>query len=288
MTIQEALAANAAMRRYWNEVAGPRWVGRQEAQEARNVEMLEQLLAAAAPAPGERVLDVGCGTGVTTVPYAQAVGPSGHVTGADISRPMLDAARRRVDERGLKNVELILADAQVHRFAPVSFDLLTSRLGVMFFADPLAAFGNLIGALKPGGRLVMAVWATIDENTHWKIPFEIAVHHLGAPALQPPHAPGPHAFGDREYLRGILDAAGFNATAIEPRQFHVRGDTPADMAEHAAQFGLVQRLIDEKHAGEAARLAIVSDIQTAFAPYATSEGVRLPATFLLVSARRPR
>src|SRR4051795_1532655 len=160
-----APTANEAMQRYWNEVAGPRWVGRQAVQEARNVEMLEQLLAAAAVQPGERVLDIGVGTAITTIPYAQAVGPSGHVTGADIARPMLDAARRRVDEAGLKNVELILTDAQVHAFEPDSYDLLTSRLGVMFFADPVAAFRNLIRALRPGGRLVMAVWATIDENT---------------------------------------------------------------------------------------------------------------------------
>jgi hypothetical protein len=134
----------------------------------------------------------------------------------------------------------------------------------------------------------MAVWATIDENTHWKIPFEIAVRHLGPPAPQPPHAPGPHAYGDRDYLRGILDGAGFAAIAIEPRQFQVHGDTPAAMAEHAAQFGLVQRLIDEKQADEAARRAIVGDIEAAFAGYVTGEGVRLPATFLLVSALQPQ
>ena len=280
-------AANAAMQRYWNEVAGPRWVGRQAAQEARNVEMLEQLLAAAAPQAGEHVLDIGCGTGVTTIPYARAVGPSGHVTGADIARPMLDAARRRVEEAGLKNVTLLLADAQVHPFAPGAFDLLTSRLGVMFFADPPAAFRNLLRALRPGGRLCMAVWATIDENAHWKIPFEIALRHLGPPAPLPPHAPGPHAFGDRDYLRGILEGAGFVAVAIEARQFQVHGDTPAGMAEHAAQFGLVQRLLDEKRAGDAAHQAIVRDIEAAFAPFATGEGMRLPATFLLVTARRP-
>jgi ubiquinone/menaquinone biosynthesis C-methylase UbiE len=251
--------ANAAMRRYWNEVAGPRWVGRQGVQEARNVEMLAILLDAAAAQSGERVLDVGCGTGVTTQPYAEAVGPTGHVTGIDISQPMLDAARRRIDAAGLKNVTLMLADAQVHEFAPASYDLLTSRLGVMFFADPTAAFRNLIKALRPGGRLCMAVWA----------------------------APGPHVFGNRDYLRGILTAAGFADIAIAPRHFHIRGQTAAAMAEHVGLFGAVQRLMDEKGAGEATRRTIVGETEAAFAGYATPDGIRLPATFLLVTARRP-
>ena len=284
---EAANSANAAMQRYWNEVAGPRWVGRQAAQEARNVEMLEQLLAAAAVRPGERVLDIGCGTGATTVPYALAVGPSGHVTGVDIARPMLDAARRRLDDGKLTNVELVLADAQVHAFAPDTFDLLTSRLGVMFFADPTAAFRNLIRALRPGGRLVMAVWATIEENPHWRIAFDIAVRHLGRPAPQPPHAPGPHAFGDRDYLHGILDGAGFAAISIEPRHFHIHASSAAAAAEHAIQSTLLQRLIDEKQADEAVRRAIVGDIEADFARHGTSDGVRLPATFLLVTARRP-
>src|SRR5215472_14147817 len=99
-------SANAAMERYWNEVAGPRWVQRQAVQEARNVEMLSQLLAAARAQPGERVLDIGCGTGVTTEPFADAVGPQGHITAVDISKPMLDAARQRIAARGLGNVTL--------------------------------------------------------------------------------------------------------------------------------------------------------------------------------------
>jgi SAM-dependent methyltransferase len=279
-------SANAAMGRYWNEVAGPRWVQRQAMQEARNAEMLAMLLQAAAPAAGERVLDIGFGTGVTTVPFAEAVGPTGHVTGVDIARPMLETAQRRIAEQGLANVELLLADAQVHPFPPASFDLVTSRLGVMFFADPTAAFRNLRGALKPGGRLVMAVWALVAENTHWKIPFEIAVRHLGEPAPQPPHAPGPHAFGDRDYLRGILEAAGFAAISIEPRKFHVRGGSPAAMAEHVGLFGAVQRLMEEKEADAATREAIIGETESAFAAYVTRDGVCLPATFLLVSARR--
>ena len=280
-------AANAEMRRYWNEVAGPRWVGRLGVQEARNAEMLALLLAAAQAQPGERVLDIGCGTGVTTLPYAQAVGPQGHVTGADISRPMLDAAQRRIDEAGVANVTLLLADAQVHPFPPASFDLLTSRMGVMFFADPVAAFANLFAALKPGGRLCMAVWATLAENEHWKVPLDIAIKHLGPPAPQPAHAPGPHAFGDRDWLRHILASAGFAEVAIEPKHFHIHGDTPAVLAEHVGLFGAVQRLMEEKGADEAARQAIIKETEAAFAAYAGADGVRLPATFLLVSGRRP-
>jgi SAM-dependent methyltransferase len=284
----EAATANAEMRRYWNEVAGPRWVGRQAAQEARNAEMLDLLLAAAQARPGERVLDVGCGTGVTTLPYALAVGSAGRVTGVDISQPMLDAARKRIDEAGIANVTLMLADAQVHTFPPASVDLLTSRMGVMFFNDPVAAFRNLFGALKRGGRLAMAVWATLAENEHWKVPLEIAVRHLGPPAPQPAHTPGPHAFGDRDYLRGILSAAGFADIVIEPRHFHIRGDTASGMAEHVGLFGAVQRLMDEKGADEATRRAIIKETETAFAAYATADGIRLPATFLLVTARRPQ
>jgi SAM-dependent methyltransferase len=279
-------AANVAMERYWNEVAGPRWVQRQAMQEARNVEMLEQLLAAARARPGERVLDIGCGTGVTTEPYALAVGPSGHVTAVDIASPMLDAARQRIAARGLGNVTLLRADAQTHAFEPAACDLLTSRLGVMFFADPAAAFANLLPALRPGGRLCMAVWATVAESLHQSLPIEIAVNHLGSPAPQPAHAPGPNAYGDRDYLLGILETAGFAAVAIEPRRFVVRGDTAARAAEHSSQMGAVQRLMDEKRADAATRAAIVRDIEAAFAPYEHDGGTRIPATFLLVTARK--
>ena len=280
--------ANAEMRRYWNEVAGPRWVERAGVQEARNIEVAELLLREAEARPGERVLDVGCGPGATAIPLAAAVAPSGHVTGVDIAEPMLGLLQKRVAERGIANLTPLLADAQTHRFRPADFDLVLSRFGVMFFADPFAAFRNLCAAMKPGGRLCMAVWSGIEENLHWKIPFEIAVRHVGPPKPQPPHAPGPMAFRDPDYFRRILGQAGFDAISVEPRGFNVRGRSVVQEAEIAGMLGPPGRLLDEKQADDATRRTVVEETKAAFARYAGASGeVRLPGTILLGKARRP-
>ena len=278
--------ANTAMGEYWNSVAGPRWVARAGLQEARNVEVAALLGQEAAPQPGERVLDIGCGTGATAIPFAEAVGPGGHVTGVDISEPMLEQCRKNIATAGAGNITLVKADAQVHRFPADSFDLLISRFGVMFFADPAAAFTNLHAGLRQGGRLCIAVWASLAENTHWKIPFEIAVKRLGEPKPVDPREPGPMAFRDPAYLKDILAKAGFADISVTPRAFHVRGAAAANEAEHAALFGPAWRLMEEKNAPEAARQAIVAEIATAFAPYVTADGLRLPGTVLIAKATR--
>ena len=278
--------ANTAMQRHWNEVAGPRWVSRAGLQEARNIEVAHLLRREAASRPGERVLDIGCGTGATAIPFAAAVAPGGQVTGVDIAEPMLAQARQNIAKAGAGNITLVLADAQVHRFAPDSFDLLISRFGVMFFADPVAAFTNLHAGLRQGGRLCMAVWASLAENVHWKIPFDIAVKHLGAPAATDPHEPGPMAFRDPAYLRDILAKAGFAEIDIAPQGFKIIGDTARSEAEHAAMFGPAWRLMEEKNAPDAARQAITAETEAAFAPYLTPEGLRLPGTVLIARAKR--
>jgi SAM-dependent methyltransferase len=278
--------ANTSMGQYWNEVAGPRWVGRAGLQEARNIEVANLLQEEAAPQSGERVLDIGCGTGATAIPFATAVGPQGHVTGVDISEPMLGQARQNIATSGAANITLVLADAQVHRFPPDSFDLLISRFGVMFFADPVAAFTNLYAGLRRGGRLCMAVWASMADNVHWRIPFDIAVKHLGSPAPADPREPGPMAFRDPAYLRDILSKAGFVEIDVAPQGFEIAGKTARSEAEHAAMFGPPWRLMEEKEAPEAARQAIIAETEAAFAPYLTPDGLRLPGTVLIAKAKQ--
>jgi SAM-dependent methyltransferase len=286
MATAQAPAANAAMRDYWNTVAGPRWVAGQGFRERRNEESLALLLDHLHLAGGESVLEIGCGTGAVTLPLAQAVGTQGRVVAADISEPMLDVARQRVTESGARNVTLLLGDAQVMALEPAAFDVATSRMGVMFFADPVAAFRNIGAALKPGGRLVFACWAPLEENRHWLVSYDIALRHLGPPAPSTEPMPGPLAFGDPDYIRRILTAAGYADIAIERAHPTIIGGSAEEEARQALMMGPTARLIEAKQPDEAVRQAIASEVAAAFAALASAGPIRLPATIFLVTARR--
>jgi SAM-dependent methyltransferase len=284
----ESTGGNAAQQEYWNTVAGPRWVGLAGFVERRVQAVNPLLLARSKISPGERVLEIGCGTGAATVPLAEAVGERGAVLGVDISEPMMAGARERIAQSGLPNISLLQADAQVHAFEPDYFDLITSRFGVMFFADPVAAFRNLFSAARPGGRLCFACWAGLQENRHWLIPYEVVLRHLGPPAPKPPHAPGPMAFSDPDYVRSFLGTAGFEEIEIHRETPDINGSTPEEEADHACIMGPSGRLIDEKKPSESVRETIKREMTEAFAGYARGGEMLLPSTVFLVAARRPR
>jgi SAM-dependent methyltransferase len=285
--VTESGIANTAQHQYWNTVAGPRWVGLGGFVERRVRAVNDLLLAQSAVTPGESVLEIGCGTGAATVPFAEAVGEHGRVVGVDISEPMLAGARQRIAISGLGNISLVQADAQVHRFEANRFDLITSRFGVMFFADPVAAFSNLLPAARPGGRLCFACWGPLEENGQWLIPYEVALRHLGPPAPTPSHAPGPLAFSDPPYVRSILETAGFVDVEINRETPDITSSTPEEEAEHACIMGPSARLIDEKKPDDAVRAKIRREITEAFAAYAGGREMLLPSTVFLVTARRP-
>ena len=177
------------------------------------------LIARARPTPGERVLDVGCGSGATTFAFAKADLPNGFALGLDVSDPMLSQARAFAP-KGLP-LDFVLADATVHPFEPARFDLLASRFGVMFFADPIAFLTNLRRALKPTGRLAFACWREPKENPWMMAPLMAVYKHV--PKMPPvgPEEPGPFAFASEERVKRILGGAGFVDVAMEP---HNLGD----------------------------------------------------------------
>ncbi len=206
---------NAQQIEYWNEVSGARWVEMNDVIDAQISALGEAAMALAAVVPGERVLDIGCGCGQTSLQLAERVGDAGQVVGLDISAVMLARARERAEASGQTNTSFRNADAQTESFAG-DFDVLFSRFGVMFFASPEAAFANLRSALRPGGRLTCLTWQSLGLNPWMQVPLAAAAKHL-PPAGPPPDptAPGPFAFADATRVEGLLAAAGFEAVAHE-------------------------------------------------------------------------
>jgi SAM-dependent methyltransferase len=284
----EAKGPNAQQIEYWNEMSGARWVAMNDVIDAQISPLGEVAMLRAAVAPGERVLDIGCGCGQTSLQLAERVGQDGRVLGLDISAVMLERARERAEQAGLANLEFRNADAQTEPFAG-GFDLLFSRFGVMFFASPEAAFSNLRSALRPGGRLTCLTWQGLGANPWMQVPMAAAGKHL-PPAGPPPDptAPGPFAFADATRVEGILTAAGFEEVAHESleRELLVGGGRSLDeTVSFVVQLGPAGAALRE--ADDELRARIVSEVRAALEPYHDGSGVRMPAAAWIVSARRP-
>ena len=273
--------ANADQIAYWNAAAGETWVAMQE----RLDQQLEPLgllaMRALAPMNGERILDIGCGAGQTTLAIATAVAPGGAAVGLDISHPLLQVARRRAAQAKLANAEFLEADAQTYNFEAGSLDAVFSRFGVMFFADPIAAFINIRHALKPGGRLAFVCWRSPAENIFMTLPAMAAAPFL-PPAPPPvPHAPGPFGFADGERLRDILAEAGFTDIVIAPHDQKIgSGDLDQTLATalRVGPLGAVLREHPDK------RDTVIATVRQALAAHDGPDGVRLDSATWIVTA----
>jgi SAM-dependent methyltransferase len=286
MTPGDPGGPNAEQVRYWNEVAGQKWVARQALLDAQIGPLGLRAIDAGAIAPGEHVLDVGCGCGDSTLALAGRVGAAGSVTGIDVSAVMLARARERT--AGLVRVELLHADAQTHPFPAARHDVLFSRFGVMFFTDPTAAFTNLATALRPGGRLAFVCWQALERNPWLLVPLEAAARHITLPPPPDPGAPGPFAFADPRRVRGLLAAAGFRDIALAPVDdvLAVGGGANLDATvEFLLQIGPAGAALRE--ADPAAYPAVAAAVREALAPFAGPAGVHMPAAAWIVTARRP-
>ena len=289
MTPIEPSGPNAEQIQHWNETSGPKWVAFHDLIDTQILPLGLRTMERARVTAGERVLDVGCGCGGTTLELARRVGPTGSVTGVDISSVMLARAREAATQAGLKNVSFVNADAQTHAFAPDSFDLLFSRFGVMFFAHPDRAFANLLKALRPGGRLAFVSWQGVHLNPWMFVPMMAASQHVTIPVPSNPHAPGPFAFADTERVRDILTDAGFTDLGFEELQdtVTVAGGSDLDQTvQFLLQMGPTGQAMREAAAGTLD--AVTAAIREALQSYVTPDGVRMEAAAWIVTGRRPQ
>ena len=246
----------------------------------------ERFRAAARVAPGDLVLDIGCGTGQSTREAARGATNEGSALGVDLSAQAVELARQLSEQEGLRNVTYLQADAQVHRFPARHFDLCISRFGTMFFADPVAAFANIATALRPGGRLVMLVWQGRDRN-EWSTAIRQAI--AGPDAVgpdQPVPGPDPFALGDPAAAAGILAASGFTEVGFTDV------DEPVYYGPDAAvAYDLVLGLRDPKDllAGLDAAAAgrALQRLRATLEEHDTGKGVFFGSRARIVTARRP-
>ncbi len=276
------MASNEQQIEYWNGRVGQRWAAQQERIDWNLAEVTEAVIPFARAKPGEHILDIGCGCGTATLMLARAVRPNGSVAGVDISAPMLAVARARAHS-GQADIPFIEADASVYDFQP-TFDLVFSRFGVMFFADPFAAFANIHKAVAPKGRLAFVCWRSMPENMWAAAPFAAAKHLLPPQEVPDPHAPGPFAFADGARLTDILSRAGFHDVALTKFDGAMNmGDTPAEAANEALNIGPLARAAAELD--DAARAKILDVVATAMQKFSTPRGIAPAAACWLVSAK---
>ena len=275
-TTQELAADQAA---FWNGPGGKMWLASWERIERTVTPFGAPALAAAAPKPGEHVLDIGCGTGATTAEIARAVGPQGRVLGVDISEGLVGVARAQ----NLANASFAVGDAAAYPFDAAAYDLVFSRFGVMFFADPVKAFKNLHRALKPTGRVVFVCWRTPQENPWGLVPMRAATPHLPPFERPGPEDPGQYAFGDRARVERILSDSGFGAPSFQMLDRPISlGKDIAETLDSLGRFGPLARLFAEAQPSqiEAAKAAIAEALR----PHVGADGIELPGACWLVSA----
>lgn len=286
MSIPLGHERNADQIEYWNGPGGRHWADRQAIQDILLAQVSEILIARAAPKAGERVIDIGCGCGATTFAFAEKVGPAGRVLGIDISAPMLARARELAPAGA--PVEFVLADATVHAFEPASFDLLVSRFGVMFFAEPALSFSNLRKALRPGGRVAFVCWRTPRDNPWLMVPLMAAYKHVPKMPELGPDDPGPFSFANEERLRRVLGEAGFASVALERRDLSVdvaAGGGLDAAVNGAVEMGPASRALDG-HPPETITAATAS-IREALAPFLKDNQVTLGGSIWIVTAVNP-
>jgi SAM-dependent methyltransferase len=265
----------------WNGIAGRAWVDGQDLLDRLFAPFERLLVEAIAACQARDVLDIGCGTGSTTAAIARSLGGEGRCTGIDISAPMIEAARARADWEGVP-ATFVLADAQTHSFEAGQFDRIVSRFGVMFFADPAAAFANLRRAARNDAALDLIVWRSAADN-----PFMTTAERAAAPLLpgfpvRRPDEPGQFGFADPDRVRSILERGGWSDVTFRPLDIAC-AMPEAELVRYFTRLGPLGRVLDRVDAST--REEIIATVRAAFDAYVQQDEVRFSAGCWRVEGR---
>ena len=274
---------NANQAKNWRGRDGARWARHKAPHDAMLAPLTEKAFDAVRFTPGQRVLDLGCGSGTTTFEIARSIAPSGFVFGIDFSDTLLALGREQAAAEPELNIKFESSDVETHNFEVANFDVAFSRMGVMFFSNPASAFTNVHRAMTPGGRLAFVCWRKVRANTWASVTLDIARHHVEMPPRPGPEDPGPYSFRDPERVHRILTEAGWSDVKV--KELDADAYMGADLDEALANCLTMGPVANQILAApENKRAAIVAELRSVLPEYATERGVIMHAATWFVTA----
>ena len=274
---------NLDQQKFWNEVKGEFWVNLKERIDSLLFPFGEAALEELAVKPGERVLEIGCGTGASSMRLSNLVGRGGEVLAVDLSKPMLEKAKNTGKSLGINNVSFLEVDAEVFSLPQSQYDAVFSRFGVMFFEDPIKAFRNFNVALKPGGRLSYVCWAAREDNPWIRVPTAAAREFLDIPPAPPQDSPGQFAMEREERIKQVLDESGWLNMHVKKFELeHLMGTNAHDAATFICQMGPMSEPFSL--ASSRIREDCIAAVEGALESFEVEDGVRMKFSTWLVTA----
>ena len=278
---------NKNQKDFWSGKGGDIWVERQNAMDTMLSPLGEAALNKLNFNEEENVLDIGCGCGHTTLNIAKRIGPSGNVTGLDISEPMLKRAKESAVEMSITNTSFKCVDVQTEDLGDQIYSAAFSRFGVMFFEDSIAAFKNINKSLISGGYLSFVCWQSPAVNPWQSLFIQEVKKFLDLPS-PPPRSPGPFAFMESEYVSSILEESKFQDITIEGHEAEVNMFSGRSLSDSVKDYISINPVVTQmlKESSENQVAEIVNSGIEAFSPYYSEKGLIFPSATWLVTARK--
>ena len=274
---------NQEQKEFWNEKKGKIWVSLESNIDKMLGPLGHHAIKILNPKSGEKILDIGCGTGSTSQSLSKLVGENGLITGIDISEPILRFAKNQLENRNIKNIDFIQEDAQTFNLSNFNYDAIFSRFGIMYFEDPFFAFKNIKKSLNSKGRITFICWSNREENDWITLSSKVASQFLELPPKNNPREPGPFAFEEYSYIKEILTKSGWKNINIKN---HKENIIVGKTLDHAAAFlsKMGPMSVPFENSNEKTKAKVIEALKECYSKYLIPKGVEFHFSTWIVSA----